>query len=132
MGKKRSTGVTVYGVLAIIFSAVMLFSMTSEFIKFTSLERILNIQLRTALQIITALGWLIFGIGVLNLLPWARIGIIIVAIYYIIDTFFPLKNICRVILSFELISLIIITTGLIFFGSTIYFFNRPKVKKQFK
>ena len=122
--RRRSIGVTVFGVLGIIFSILILFTITPKV--FT------NIKIQTVLQITAALVWLFFSIGVLKLKSWARPGLIVVAIYFIVDTFLPPKIFLESLKKYPIPSLIMITISLIFFCYTIYFFTHPKVKEQFK
>ena len=124
MVEKRSKGITLFGVLGIIFSISLLLTITPKiFIVF---------KIQTLLQVIAAFGWLIFSIGILKLKSWARQGMIIVTMYYIFDTFFPPKVFWEALTKYFPISVIIITISLIFFCSIIFFFTRPKVKEQFK
>lgn len=85
----------------------------------------------TTAYFITAICWMIFGIGVLKRLAWARVGLIVVAAIYIVDSVEYPSRIVNVIRNQDMLTLTIMITGLIFFISVIIFFTRPRVKQQF-
>lgn len=124
MSKKNSIVITIFGILAIIFSIYVFLSLVPELIE--------PYGLPTIFAFISAFCWLIFGIGILKRLSWARTGIIIIAIIYIIDTFEQPMLLLEVISSRDFFKLSIIISGLIFFLSTIFIFTRKTIKEQFK
>jgi len=81
---------------------------------------------------VSVLCWFVFGVGVLKLQPWARIGIIILSFIYIFDTLYPPYPVLRAIFNFNVLSLLFIVTELVLFESFIFFFADSKVKEQFK
>jgi len=126
MAKKRSVGVAVFGILIIIFSMIILYG---------SIRMTIFFGKAPITQIIMASLWLISGIGVLRLIPWARITIIIPPIYIILNLAIFIFNKGKVYdvistLGTKFIALTLIC--IIFSCLTIFFFTRPKVKEQFK
>ena len=123
MAKKRLIGVTFFGILAIAFSIMMFISY---------LPHLHSLRFLSTMRLLTGLCWLICGVGVLRLLPWARLGLIALSAIYIIDTFSPLEPILYVIKTVDIYALAGISTGLLYFISMIVYFTRPRVKEQFK
>ena len=121
MAKKRLIGVTFFGILAIAFSIMMFISY---------LPHLHSLRFLSTMRLLTGLCWLICGVGVLRLLPWARL--IALSAIYIIDTFSPLEPILYVIKTVDIYALAGISTGLLYFISMIVYFTRPRVKEQFK
>lgn len=113
-----------FGILAIIFSIFIFLSLVPELTN--------PYRLQTFLALVSSFCWFIFGIGVIKRFSWARIGIIITAIVYIVDTFEQPRLVLEVITNHDFITLGKIIIGLIFFSSTIYFFTRKTIKDQFK
>ncbi len=126
MAKERSVGVTAFAFLAMAFSVVLLLLLLPAF---SQLEKL---RLRTVLQMISVPCWFILGIGLLNLKPWARTGIIILSFIYIFDTLYPPHPVLRAIVSFHVPSLALIVGELALFESFIFFFAGSTVKKQFR
>jgi hypothetical protein len=79
----------------------------------------------------TAVCWLVFGVGVLKLLSWARVGLVLLAGIYFIDYVDHPSYISSAIKHHDIGALIRLVAGLIFFVSLIVFFTRSNVKKQF-
>ncbi|GEM_PF-2929977 len=128
--KKKPMGVIVFGILGIIFSLLNLSPFIFEAIRHGSITYI--IQLQSIGRIIPAFGWLACSIWVLGWLNLARIGTIIAAMYYLIDTFNPSAYFWETIPNLRPLSLVIRMLGFIFFCSTIYYFTRPNVKEHFR
>ncbi len=124
MIKKSSVWITLFGILAIIFSIFVFLSLIPEIIE--------PYGLPTIFAFISAFCWLIFGIGVLKRLSWARTGIIIIAIVYIIDTFEQPRLLLEVISNHDFLKLSIIISGLLFFLAIVIIFTRRTIKEQFK
>jgi hypothetical protein len=120
-----SFGIKIYGVLSVLFFIYMF----SFVVKFTDSFNILSMY--SLAYLITALCWLVFGIGVLRRLPWARIGLIAIAGIYTIDFIEYPSQVLSAIRRHELTSIVRWSIGLIFFISVIIFFTRPRVKQQF-
>ncbi len=124
MAKKSSVWITLFGILAIIFSIFIFLSLVPEFTK--------PYGLTTFFTFMSALCWLIFGIGVLRRSSWARTGMIIIAIVYIIDTFEQPRLLLEVISNHDFLKLSIIINGLLFFLAIVFIFTRRTIKEQFK
>ena len=119
-------GIIIFGVLSIIFS-IFIFSMVA-------IPRLLSTghsHLFAVAYLITAICWMIIGIGDLKLLSWARICQIFLAIIYIAYSFDPPSYLIAVIKNHDIWALTTVILGLIFFSSLIVFFTRPNIKKKF-
>ncbi len=114
-----SIGIKIYGYLSLVFS-VMFFIYSQD-----------PLNMFSAAYLITSIGWLVFGIGVLKRLEWSRIGLIVVAAIYIIDSLEYPSRILSAIKDREFIALTILGMGLAFFSSLIFYFTRPSIKQQF-
>jgi len=75
------TGIKIFGALAVIFSLFLLRALVPDYLHTGELG------MYDAAYFITSLCWLVFGVGVIRRLSWARIGLIILALIYIVDTF---------------------------------------------
>lgn len=120
-------GITAFGILAVLFGSLMLIFLRPYLNESKSVQIVL--------LLLTAVFWVIFGIGILMRLSWARIGVIVVAAIYIFDTlrdaFESPSYLMIAVKTSHVPSLLIVAVGLIFFGLTIFFFTRPYVKEQF-
>ncbi len=146
MEKKRSLGIIICGLLAIIIGLLELYGCL-EFYNWSSLDKeLLQLDsLKLVTFIIIAISFLVSGIFILKLRNWARILFMILMVYWVIfgllKLFIPhiidkilLPSTVEVVYKyFELSDLLIyfIWYGLPAIGS-IYFLTRPKVKEQFK
>lgn len=120
-----SYGIKIYGMLSILFSIYMFYYVVDVSGSFHAMTMFLTAYL------VTALCWLVFGVGVLMRFPWARIGLIAIAGIYIIDM---LEYPFRVLSDLKrggMAAMLAFIGYLFFFISLIIFFTRPRVKKQF-
>jgi len=130
MAKKRSVGVTVFGILLILcplfyyLQGVIIFLIKS--IPLTSLpSHIIRAYRSNPFVPLLQLAFIICGIGVLQLKEWARNLIVsILAIGLLFSILFFV-----VLASSPLIKKL---SNIIFDGLFLWFFTRPKVKEQFK
>jgi len=117
MEKKRSVGVMVFGILALLFSFAYLTEIS-----------ILSKVLDTKIVVLMGFGFLISGIFLLKLKNWARILFLFTAgaqsLVYIWWNF----TVKRDFLEHLVLLFVAILLFLIFY----YFFTRPKIKEQFK
>jgi lysylphosphatidylglycerol synthetase-like protein (DUF2156 family) len=117
-----SIGIKIYAFLSLVsFALMVLFVIFKEPFDMFSIA-----------YMITSIGWLVFGIGVLKRLEWSRIGLIVVAAIYIIDSVEYPSRILNAIKNRDFIGLTILGIGLAFFGSLIFYFTMPGIKQQFK
>ena len=137
MEKKRSVGVTLFGrifsVVGISGAIILLIGLVGlifrekagfDLYKYYSSEKELIIKLLYILFVYVP--WSIIGFGTLKLKPWARILSISLMIIYL------LSNILNIMGLFLSVRNIWTSLFWIFLTSfTIYFFSRPKVKRQF-
>ena len=114
--------IKIYAFLSLVFFALMVL-----FVIFKEPFDMFSIA-----YMITSIGWLVFGIGVLKRLEWSRIGLIVIAAIYIIDSVEYPSRILNAIKNRDFIGLTILGIGLAFFGSLIFYFTRPGIKQQFK
>ena len=118
----------VMGVVIILLAAVSMLMHSDYLYKVPG-----KIDVLAIFGILGALGGIISGIGILLLQPWARIGIIIVAVYSIAFTlvgYLSEPSFLFMIQTFDpsaVIALFIFT----YFGSLIYVFTRQDVKARF-
>jgi hypothetical protein len=119
-------GIIIFGILSIVFSIYIMMMVAIPRFLYPS-----HSHMFAAAYFITAICWMIFGIGVLKRLSWARIGLIFVAIIYIADSFDPPSFLIAEIKNNDIWTLTTVSLGLIFFISLIVFFTRPKIKKIF-
>lgn len=150
MEKKRSKGVTIFSVMAIILSLIHLLPLVLVFSLF---DRVLCPTLAPQVppsthivNIILGFGWLVAGIGCLRLkYYWGRMLMLFLAVFVLCkDMIFgiftfkqstgPIMSISPMISRQQVLTVGIISLLLeaIFFISLIVFFTRPKVKEQFK
>ena len=116
MEKKRSVGVTIFGWYFILVNLIALL-----IIRLLRPEDFLNNLTERPIVIVRLIVYLIIGIGILKLKNWARIGTIVIGIFYIIAA--PVA-----ILTANIVGILFLLSGI----SMLYFFTRPKVKEQFK
>jgi len=119
-----SIGIKIFGILSVIFS-IYVFS----FVVVPEFQHTPN--LLTVAYLVTAICWLVFGAGVLMRLSWARIGLIIVAVIYIVDAVEYPSYILVAIKNHDVDILTRLVAALIYFFSLVIFFTRASVKKQF-
>ena len=118
-----STSIKIFSALSIIFSLWIILVTVPELIHAPSMF--------TIVYLISAVCWSVFGLGILKRLPWARIGLICLAVIYIFDSLEHPSYLIRAIKYQEIGALTKLSLGLIFFISVIVFFTRPKIKQQF-
>jgi hypothetical protein len=120
-----SFGIIIYGVLSVLFSIFML-----HFV-FIGTDSFNALSMYYTAYLITALCWVVFGIGVLARLPWARIGLIAIAGIYTVDLFEYSSRALSAIQRNEWASIAPWIIGLLYFPSLIIYFTRASVKKLF-
>ena len=150
MEKKRSKGVTIFSVIAILLSLVhllpliLVFAMLGRVLCSTSVPRVPPST--HIVNIIIGFGWLVAGIGCLRLrYYWGRMLMLFLAVFVLCkDMIFgiftfeqstgPFMSISPMISRQQVLTVGIISLLLeaFFFISLIVFFTRPKVKEQFK
>ena len=155
MEKKRSIGVTVFGILCIIYTLLhfsMPLSLLKEAMSFVMGKMStspFNMVVLVAMSIISwgeLIGFFVGGIGVLRLASWGRRLVIIAAILGIfawayagiLGGKYTVENKTS-LFPFQLSDTLIFISGFIgtmicsiFNLLCIFFFTRPKVKEQFK
>lgn len=117
-------GIKIYGILSIIFSSLFTTVAVTELLR---RPIVLNVA-----YLVNSLGWFIFGIGVLKRLPWARIGLVVVAAIYLVDSVGYPSYILTAIKNNDIVKLAAVGISLTFFGSLILFFARPNVRREFE
>jgi len=123
--KNMLSGIRIYGILSVIFSlALFSFIVVPEIVHHPP-------DMFTIAYSLTAVCWMVFGIGVIKRLSWARIGLIFIAAIYTIDSIERPSHIVSAIKNHQIGSLVAVVTSLIFFISLIIFFTRAKIKQQF-
>ncbi len=142
---KRSRGVTVFGVIAIIFGSLGTLGSCFGWIIFIergpllmqaleqyglSLDQMTTFLIHIIVGTIVSILFLVSGIGILKLREWARRLIPWTAVAFIaarvIQTATGLFGANKYIALFKIIS------ALIFWGLIIWFFNRTSIKAQFQ
>ncbi len=123
MTNKTSFGIKVYGIISLIFSFIILFLVV--------IPSLYSPNMSTLAYFISALGWMIFGIGVLKHYSGARIGLMALSVIYIVDTFEQPSHLLLTIRNQPITGLTILITSLTFFLSLLFFFARPSVKQEF-
>jgi len=118
-------GIIIFGVLSIIFSIYI-----STMVAIPNFHNSTHHMFAIA-YLLTAICWMIFGIGVLKRLSWARIGLVFLSIIYIVDSFDPPSYLIAAIKYRDIRFLTTVSLGLIYFLSLIVFFTRPNIKKIF-
>jgi hypothetical protein len=121
--KQNYIGITLLGISAMLFALYIFLIYIPEMTQ--------PMSVRVFLYLLSSFCWLIFGIGILRRLPWARTGIIITAIVYIIDSLEEPSSIFEAINRHDYATLGRLSIGLIFFFSVLIFFTRKTVKAQF-
>lgn len=117
-------GIKIYSLLSVIYSFYMLSIVANPNVYHAP------IMIRAG-YILTAIFWLVFGIGILKRYSWSRIGLLGVATLYFIDYIrYPPKRIISDILNLSIRPTWVL--GVIFFVSLFIYFMRPKVKQQFE
>lgn len=120
-----SIGIIIFGILAVIYFGYIFTIVVIPIVYYHTANMI------TVTYCITAVGGLVFGIGVLKRLAWARSGLIFLAVIYIADSVeFP-SWIFSAIKSHDVKLLTKLIADLTFLVSMIIFFTRPKVKQLF-
>jgi len=149
---KRSRGVTIFGVIAIIFGALGTLGSCFGCIIFIARGPLLmqaleqyglaSKQITTFLVVllvgtVLAISFLISGIGILRLREWARrlisgtaVAIIVARVIQFTTGFYEAKYIA--LPEAKYIALFKTISALIFYGLIIWFFNRASVKAQFQ
>ena len=147
MEKKRSRGVTIFGVLAIILSLVHLLPLVFYFLFLAGGICLIILPLSALfLNIFLGFAWLVAGIGCLRLEDyWGRIPMLFISVFVLSkDILFGIftfrQNIDSIMNIYQEISRQqVLAVGIIYFLleaafliSLIVFFTRPKVKEQFR
>jgi len=136
MEKKRSKGVTVFGILLICSPLIISLVAVILLLTFTSipLKFFLKATIKTWMSnysILIFLAKIFLGVGVLKLKEWARKLVIVFAG---VGLFGLLIN-CYIksdIIFTDNLTLVIMLLSFIEVSLFLYFFTRPKVKEQFK
>ena len=116
--------IKIYGNLSVLFSVYLfhfVYINTDSFKEFT---------LYYSMYFIMAICWLVFGIGVLIRLPWARIGLIVMSVIYTFEYFEWPSEILSAMREKDYYSLLLWSFGLIFFISLVIILNIPKIKNS--
>lgn len=119
------TGINIFGALSVIFSLLLLRARVSDYLHTDELGMF------GAAYFIAELCWLVCGAGVIKRLSWARIGLIILALIYIVDTLEYPSSLFAGVKHYGKGYLIIPMTGLFFLISLIVYFTRASVKQFF-
>ena len=133
--KKRAIGVTILGSLNTMFFGfitflasifvLFMYSKGSDLGQLLEISSPLMIKLTFGYAAFMSLIFMITGNGVLKLKNWARIATIYFAVFLLISTVaVNFKNIISLNFNFLI--------GLIYPVILLYYFTRPKVKKQFR
>lgn len=119
MKKKRSVGVTIFGIFAIMFSFAYL----------TEIQRLSKV-IDLKIVVIMGISFLVFGIFILKLKNWARILFLFViggqSLIYVSWGFAHGAN--KGFLEY----FVMLIVAVFLFLVSLYYFTRPKVKEQFK
>ncbi len=131
MEKKRSVGVTIFGLLIVAGGIIALLYNFNFLRKMPVLEGVTSSSLKAFAITCNVLLFssLIYGIGVLLLKGWARAMLIIINIAVLIvypSSIFILK------IPYVYLNKIAVAISLGFPLALLYFFTRPKVREQFK
>lgn len=141
MDKKRSIGVTIFGIIVTLFGGLPIVGLLILFLVSIGKDDIVKILTlkndsisQTLFLFLAYLFFLISGIGILKLKNWARVILItLISINFIASLiglcFSIIKALKGNINLFYIISAFI---SLLIFVFVVYFFTRPKVKGQFK
>jgi len=137
MEKKRSVGVTVFGIIMII---VGILGILSSLVGGSMICSIAGVKPHAIFLgvgfLFTTIGimYLIGGFGVLSLKPWARNLTLLLSSFNSILIILMLLGTVKVIVKDPIAILYCIPQILLLFLliGIIYFFTRPKVKEQFK
>jgi hypothetical protein len=119
-------GIKIYGILAVLFSLLIIYIVVIPDFIYR-----LDSYMFTLAYLITAICWLVFGIGVLKRVNWARIGLIVVSGIYAVDTIEYPSHLIATIKRYGSEALALLIIAIIFFVSLIVYFTRPRIKKHF-
>jgi len=137
MEKKRSVGVTIFGIIVIIVS---IFEILSGFVGGTMICLVAGVKPHAifigVMFLFTMIGimYLIGGFGILSLKYWARNLILLVSFFKSILIILSLFLGIKVVIKEPAAALYFIPQIIVLFLliSILYFLTRPKVKEQFK
>ena len=115
------------GILSIAFSAILFMPISKDLSYPHAMNSIYVIH-----RLITAPCWLICGIGMLIFRNWARIGLIILSVVYIMETFESLGQLPEMIANAEVKTLTLLAAASLLFIFNIVYLTRKKIAKVFK
>ena len=134
MEKKRSVGLIIFGILALITPILLHFGILLLFFRAITLFK-LN-PLGFILNRLYMLSWLIAGVGILALKIWARKLVIALSLIGILGTVFVMWIIFPLILeekaTIELMGILHCLAVSLYYLIFTFYFTRNKVKDQFK
>lgn len=137
---QRPTGVTVFGILEIIFSGFTIFSTLISLLTAVAMPQVFSmygagyiwyIYVSLVVSFLVGVGGLCAGIGILMLKEWARKLLLGIGIFAVVT------GLVNVILSFTyagvfgMFSLFGFILGLVYYGLIFWYFLKPDVKAVF-
>lgn len=127
MEQKRSRGVAIAGWILIAFAAVKLSDVVIEIggAVFYPHDFTLENIPGTFFKAIFGVFHLFVGLEILYLKSWARKAVLFLSTLGLVMGIFLIVSFARISLEWKII-------GLLFSGSYLYYFTRPKIKEQFK
>lgn len=126
---KGSPGVTVFGIFGSWVALSVILGNVHYFRPSHFLEGITGFS---AAQILMSIVWLISVWGAFKLRPWARIGMVFSALYFIIETALDFNQFLLEAKVFMPLQWAYIGTCFVLFLATIFFFLHPNVMQQFE